>query len=782
MDITTGPGDVVRTFRHFHLFCGLGGGAKGINRAMARLGKTVGRWECCGGVDVSPSAIRNFEKLAGVAGTVLDMFSREQYIAFHGAEPPAGWREATSADLQRAAGGIFPDAIVLSAPCKGFSGLLAERLSLSPKYQALNQLTLRGIWLTLEAFKDHPPKFFVFENVPRIQKRGRHLLDQIVGLLRAYGYAVAETTHDCGRLGGLAQTRKRFLLLARHTAQVPPFLYEPPQRPLRGVGEVLERLPMPGDPSAGPMHRMPALQWQTWVRLAFVRPGSDWRSLNDLQVENGVLRDYGIVPDGRWRDDILGILPWSGTAGTITGNAGPTTGRYSVADPREPEGRHRGVLGVKDWDEPAGTVTSNGRPATGPFSVADPRADAMSERGSNFGVRNWDQPAPTVTSQRSPGQGQYSVADPRVDGHEKSVQMGVRNWDQPASVVTGKMYVGGGPNSVADPRPRGNARFNNVYRIVRFGDPSPAVTGGGAPSAGGLAVADPRPPGHDSYKQVKYKVTAYDGPANAVIGASTTGQGAFALADPRTGFGPGTHHNVLKVQDWDGTAGTVTGASHPSGGALSVADPRMGSGPNAHTAKMAVVDFNSPSRTVTGSDRVGSGALSVADPRPDYLRDGREAYLTGGMYGVHGWQDTAGAVAAAGQHDNGRWSVADPRDAEGGEAWALPAPTDRLVAVIRALDGTWHRPFTTLELAALQSLVDPEEFLVLDGQSDSEWREQIGNAIPPDAMEAVGTELLRTLLLAEAGETFQLSNTPIWVRNVAVALSVAPGPYDGMGW
>lgn len=30
-----------------------------------------------------------------------------------------------------------------------------------------------------------------------------------------------------------------------------------------------------------------------------------------------------------------------------------------------------------------------------------------------------------------------------------------------------------------------------------------------------------------------------------------------------------------------------------------------------------------------------------------------------------------------------------------------------------------------------------------------------------------------TLLLAEQGETFMLSNTPIWVRPVAVALSVA---------
>ena len=47
------------------------------------------------------------------------------------------------------------------------------------------------------------------------------------------------------------------------------------------------------------------------------------------------------------------------------------------------------------------------------------------------------------------------------------------------------------------------------------------------------------------------------------------------------------------------------------------------------------------------------------------------------------------------------------------------------MAVIRSPDGTWHRPFTTLELAALQSLVDPEDQLELDGLSDADWRERI---------------------------------------------------------
>ncbi|MFY0100080.1 hypothetical protein ABTQ08_21690, partial [Acinetobacter baumannii] len=81
----------------------------------------------------------------------------------------------------------------------------------------------------------------------------------------------------------------------------------------------------------------------------------------------------------------------------------------------------------------------------------------------------------------------------------------------------------------------------------------------------------------------------------------------------------------------------------------------------------------------------------------------------------------------------------------------------------------------TLELAALQSLVDPEEMLELDGLSDQAWRERIGNAVPPAAAEAIASEMGRTLLLAWSGETFQLSAAPIWVRPVAVAMNVAQG-------
>lgn len=658
-------------FTHFHFFCGLGAAAKGFNKGTARVGNLRARFRCLGGIDNNAAAIRDFSRLAGVPGTLLDLFDEDQYRAFHGVAPPRGWREATLDDIRRAAQGEFPDIVFLSAPCKGFSGLLPESSSKTAKYQALNRLTLRGVWLMLEAFKEKKPKLIVFENVPRIATRGRGLLDQIFALLRSYGYAVAETTHDCGELGGLGQSRKRFLLVARLEEEVPPFLYEPEKRRLRGVGEILEKLPLPGDPRGGPLHRIPALQWKTWVRLAFVDAGSDWRSLNKLAVEDGVLKDFGILPIGSWRDDIL------------------EAGRFSVADPREFGEPHNGSFGVREWGELSGAVTANGRPAAGSFSIADPRPPEGSLEYHQYGVREWDEPSGAVINVKSPGQGTFSVADPRMGG---------------------------------------KPRFNNVYRIVPWTEASPAVAGPGGP-AGGLAVADPRPAPRDDYKQTKYRVTSYEEAAGTVIAASTTGNGAFAVADPRPPRPSETLHG-----------------------------------------KFHVTPYDEPSRAVIGGRE--NGAFVVADPRPVGLNQNRDHYKTGGHYGVVPWDEKSGAVPAYGKYDRGAWSVADPRGGAGDVADTLPEPSDRLVAVIRALDGTWHRPFTTLELAALQSLVEPDEVFTLDGQSDSAWRERIGNAVPPDAAEAIAGVMGTTLLLAMSGQTFILSNQPIWVQPIALALSI----------
>lgn len=854
----------IRVVRHGHIFCGLGSGAAGFNDGQARVGNMVAKFECVGGIDVDPAGIRDFQRLTGVPGTLMDLFSLDQYMAFHGKPPPKGWKEKLPADIS----GAFthrPDILFLSAPCKGFSGLLSETSSQTAKYQALNELTLRGMWLVLEAYQDDPIPLFVFENVPRIATRGRHLLDQITGMLRHYGYAVAETTHDCGELGGLAQSRKRFLLVARHEKKVPPYLYEPPKQRLRGVGEILDKMPLPGDPRAGPMHRIPALQWQTWVRLAFVEAGSDWRSLNKLNVENGMLTDFGIVPQPM-RNAALGVVRYDAPAGAIIGESFPTNGRFAVADPRAVGADwNADVLGVRTWKAPTGTVAGRSSPSNGAFSVADPRHEHWG--GGQAGVVGWKDHAPTITSQRSPLQGSFSVADPRenagrhhgaygvqgyaepagvvtaagrpshgtfpvadprINGHEKSVQLGVRPWTQPAATVTGQMMAGQGPFSVSDPRVgQDGPRFSNAYRIVAWESVGCAVTS----AKGALAaVADPRPAGRDDYKQTKYRVTAFDEAAGTVIAASTTGNGGFAVADPRGGPDPGALHGKHRVEAWDGPSRAVIAGRE--NGATAVADPRPTHGPNAHQNKMRVVDYSERSPTVTGSDRVGSGALCVADPRPACLnREGRDSYINQRHYGVTAWTDYTDAVPAFAKNnngpwsvadprpvglnkpgrdtkhvdhygvltwtessgavigsahgwDNGRWSVADPRPVGGEPVVMLPNAKDRLVCVIIALDDTWHRPFTTLELAGLQSFFDPEEAFAflrdpdapftfeLDGKSDSAWRERIGNAVPRAAAKAIASTMGRTLLLSEMGETFMLSADAIWVQPLEIALAV----------
>lgn len=583
--------------RVMHLCGAIGGGAKGFQQARVKLGNLTAVCETLGSIDVDAAACRDFKRITGVDATAADLFDRQQYIDWHGHEPPAGWRELTPADVRRAAQNKRPHIVFTSPPCKGFSGLLSKSKANTDKYRALDRLTVRTVWLALEAWKDDPPEFFLLENVPLIMSRGRYLLDQIVSLLSHYGYAVKESWHDCGEIGGLPQSRKRFLLVARHQEKVPPFLYEPRKRPLQAVGTALGRMLLPGDPAAGPMHRVPNLQWKTWVRLAFVKAGSDWRSLRDLRVsDDGHLTDFALAPERNY---------------------------------------FHGWCGVNEWDRSMGTVTGRAAPSNGAFAIADPRFDASRGDYMQYGVRRWDRPTGALINVKSPGQGQFCVADPRID-------------------------------ETCGPR------FNNIYRIVPWDEHGRAVT-----SSSDVAVADPRCQSSFDGKG-KYLVTPFGSSAGTVISGSTTGHGAFAVADPRPPHGP--LFSKYAVSRWEGSTGTVIGSD-----------------------------------------------------------------------------------------DNGAYGVADPRQ---------PRPNDKLVCLIRSLDGTWHRPFTTLEGAVLQSLIEPEEQFELDGLSDSAWRERIGNAVPPKAAQAIAEVMFRTLLAAFSGETFLIDKEPIWVRPIAAAIALPGHPQE----
>ena len=485
---------------HFHMFGGSGSGAAGFKDAAPNIGALKGEMVLLGGMDVDPLACRDFKMLTGVEQACVDIFSRQQYIAWHGHEPPEGWREATANTVRAAAQWQSPDLIFLSAPCKGFSGLQSPSRAATAKYVALNELTERGVWLMFEAFADEPPGLIVFENVPRIATRGRYLLDRIQAMAQHYGYASAETFHDCGELGdGLGQSRRRFLMVMRHMRKVPPFLYEPPKRPLRSVGEVLGHMPLPGDPLAGPMHRVPSLQWKTWVRLAFVEAGSDWRSLNRLQVEDGHLRDFLIVPE--MHRGAYGVHHWQETTGTVAGKNLPTNGAYSIADPRfAPSAAWKDgqALGVRSWNESTGTVAGQTGPLQGAYSVADPRHSGPAKHSNEFRIVPFGSTACAVTSAHGSGQ---AVADPR-GGHDPALLHGKRHitpWDGASRAVIANSTSGEGAFAVADPRPNMRREKGDHYLtgghygVVRYSDYSGAVSASACHDNGPWSLADPRP-------------------------------------------------------------------------------------------------------------------------------------------------------------------------------------------------------------------------------------------------------------------------------------------------
>lgn len=468
----------VITYTALHLFAGIGGGARGFQEATAKVAGVEGRFETLVGIDVDAAACDDFEMLTGAPSACIDLFTREQYVAFHTkwkridgewvavrpAVVPDGWEEATPKTIRDACRGRAPDIVFLSPPCKGLSGLLSGKLAGSPKYQALNDLVCRGLWLVSEAFKDDPPRLIILENVPRIQTRGRALIDRNIAMLSAYGYATQEGRHNCGKIGNMAQSRERFFFIARRCESVAPFLYQPPEHPLRPMGEEVLKLPLPFDPAAGPMHRLSERTWlKTWIRLALIRAGRDWRDLkkwapgtfrldgtrhssvyrvvdttgepspaitagggpSSAAVGSGLISTFDMRmclpavtdarPAGTYRNGTLGMADLEKASSTVIAAADPwATGDNSAPDPRPGQGSawHNGAMGVHPLDEPAGTVCGSSRMSNGVFSTTDPRPTADWNQGV-FGVADGAKPIGTVCARSASTNGAFSIADVR---------------------------------------------------------------------------------------------------------------------------------------------------------------------------------------------------------------------------------------------------------------------------------------------------------------------------------------------------------------------------------
>lgn len=465
------------TDQNFTVLCpfgGSGGGALGFLGAEVRLLGVTSRFRCLGSIDFDALACEDFERFTGSPALCANV-------------------ETLTPDEVRAfAGARRPDVVFFSPPCKGSSRLLSAAKARTSKYRHMNRLSVVWTGLMLETWRDDPPPLVLLENVPGLPTRARAMLRSVRSLLRSAGYVFHQTTHDCGELGGLAQHRDRFLLVARRPAACPSLLYQPPHRRVRGVGEVLSALPMPATVAArawGDLHTMPRLSWRNWLRLALIPAGGDWRDLA------GVL-------EGRARREVFRRHPvqaWDAPAPAITGPGGHSV--EGVADPRASiavsDGWHNGALGVRPWSEPAATVTSGDHPSKGRFTVADPRIELGCEPFPGaYGVVPFDEPARTISGASKIDNRPVSVADPRAlamaDGSRHWNKLDVRAWDDPALTVIGKEGPANGGASVADPRLEVPVAYDAGYGVLRWDQPARTVAGTQAAGTGAYAVADPR--------------------------------------------------------------------------------------------------------------------------------------------------------------------------------------------------------------------------------------------------------------------------------------------------
>lgn len=311
-----------------HLFCGIGGGALGFKNAGFRSVLSV---------DKSEAACEDFESIVGEPALQMDL------------------AVAMPRDLHEVCR-ESPDVVFLSPPCKGFSGMLPDDRSGTDHYSGLNSLAERGIWLALESW-ERKPRLIVMENVKRIVTRGKEWLARVVSMLHAYGYAVDQSVHDCGPIGGLAQQRNRYLLVARKMDEVPVFLHRPAPQRAKTIGEVLAGLPELG---SSKMHSIPRMTALNWARLASVPRGCDWKALKGTPL--GLSERKG-RPNGPY-----GVEDWDGRCHAVLGHSSYRESWSSVADPT-----------CASWD--------------GPPDINDPNPTVLRLRSSDG---TWHRPMTTL--------------------------------------------------------------------------------------------------------------------------------------------------------------------------------------------------------------------------------------------------------------------------------------------------------------------------------------------------------------------------------------------------
>lgn len=306
-----------------------------------------------------------------------------------------------------------------------------------------------------------------------------------------------------------------------------------------------------------------------------------------------------------------------------------------------------------------------------------------------------------------------------------------------------------GPYGLCDVR-LGCEAWAGAYGVKSPGSPADCITAhmkiDNRPAAIAVCAADLLPQkGNAAMHWNKYGVRSAGSPAGAVIGATRVGSGAPSFADPMPGqwFG-----GALGVVSMASHAGTITSRGSVTTGAFACADLRV---PRAFDKAYGVVG-QGQAHTIACNTAAGCGAYAFADTRRQPIHGGV------GLLSLDEAMRTT--------EEPGPWAVYD-RCAPFAPLITIgdPKRPPSAVPVILSRWNTWNRPFVDAELMALQSIpwqVDGK-IVRLAGSGHTSWREQIGNAFPPDAAEAFTGRLLMAFLEADLG-AFSLSGAGgVWV-------------------
>lgn len=275
------------------LFCGAGGLSLGLMQAGI---------DVAAGFDFDESCRFPYEKNIGARFVHADI------------------AEVTSEHLEEAWGSAETRLLAGCAPCQPFSS-----------HRRGADTSEESNWSLLEHFgrlvNESQPDFVTMENVVRLMRMP--VFEKFVQDLQDIGYAVDYRTVN-GPLFGLAQTRRRLILVASRQGEV-----HVPQglgsNSIKTVRDVISRLPAldngQSDPK-DPLHRARSLSPLNLERMRASKPGGTWRDWPEA-----LLAACHRKPSGQSFQSFYSRMEWDRPAPTITTQAyNFGTGRFGHPD------------------------------------------------------------------------------------------------------------------------------------------------------------------------------------------------------------------------------------------------------------------------------------------------------------------------------------------------------------------------------------------------------------------------------------------------------------------